>query len=140
MGDLQLIRGSFGLCVSEYLATENPNSDKLNATVNHVRCLLLDDYMIDPRSNVQKSLESFFKTEEFWISFSPQCGGCRCDKCSLLGSPTLKEESEVKLIEDRLKKDKNSGNWVSEYHGIRNPNELPNNYSLARARLISTEK
>ena len=45
------------------------------------------------------------------------------------GSLTLKEEREVKLIEDGLKYDKNSENWLSEY-----PNELPNRFSLANAR------
>lgn len=140
VGDLQLMRGPFGLCVSEYLAAENPDSAKLNATENHVRCLQLDDYMIEPRCNVKKLLESFFRIEELGISCFPQFGACHCGKCSLSGSLTLKEEREVKLIEDGLKYDKNSRNWVSEYPWIRNTSQLLNNYSLAYARLQSTEK
>jgi len=53
---------------------------------------------------------------------------------------TLKEEKELKLIEDGLNYDELNQCWVADYPWIRNPSELPNNMSLAEARLRSTEK
>lgn len=73
------------------------------------------------------------------VDCSPQCGGCRCGKCSLNGNLTLKEHREAKLIEEGLHYDESNERWVAEYPWIRDPRELPNNYSVVFARLLSTE-
>ena len=66
-----MVQGRVSLCVRGYLALENPDSAKLNASLHHVKCLQLDDYVIESKSNVQSSLESFIKIEELGVSCSP---------------------------------------------------------------------
>lgn len=137
VGDLQLMKGQFGYCVRGSLG---PLKGGLNAVVNHVRCTGVDDFIVKTRSEPIKAMELFFKTEELGVDCSPQCGGCRCGKCSVNGHLTLKEQREAKLIEEGLHYDANNERWVAEYPWIKDPNKLPNNYSVAYARLLSTER
>ena len=60
-------------------------------------------------------------------------------KCSL-GSKnfTIKEEKELKLIEDKIEYNKEEKRWISEYPWIRDPSELPDNKKAAMGMLIST--
>ena len=53
---------------------------------------------------------------------------------------TIKEEKELKLIEDKLEYNKEEKRWISEYPWIRDPSELPDNKKAAMGMLISTEK
>lgn len=65
--------------------------------------------------------------------------GCKCGSCSLTGNLTIREERELRLIEDGLKYDKDNKFWISEYPWISDPYKLPNNFPMAMARLKSTE-
>ena len=86
-------------------------------------------------------IEDFYNIENLGIECRPRCGGCKCGKCSL-GSKnfTIKEEKELKLIEDKLEYNKEEKRWISEYPWIRDPSELPDNKKAAMGMLISTEK
>ena len=103
-------------------------SEKTQKTVQHVTINHLR----------QIKVEDFYENEAMGVSCNPRCGGCKCGRCPVGGkSYTLKEERELRLIEDGLE---HKGNhWVARYPWIRNPAELPNNYSLAVSRLKSLE-
>ena len=134
VGDLQLMKSQFGYCVRGYLG---PLRKKFSAAVNHVRCMGVDDFVVKIRSKSYKAMELFFKTEEIGVTCSPQCGGCRCGKCSLKGYITLKEKKETKVIEEGLHYDER---LVAKYQWINDPSELPNNYSVAYDRLLLTKR
>ncbi|XP_064082955.1 uncharacterized protein LOC135198965 [Macrobrachium nipponense] len=90
--------------------------------------------------NLSKQLEDFFSVENFGTSCIPKCSGCKCGKCSLSGEHSLKEEMELKQIEEGLNYDSINGYWIASYPWIKDPNKLPNNVSLAYGRLKSTER
>ena len=85
------------------------------------------------------SVEDFYNIESMGVECSPWCGGCKCSDCPLGGnSYNLKKEHELRLIEDGLKH--NGDHWIAQYPWIRDPIELPANYSAALAMLEKLEK
>ena len=139
-GSLQLMKGRFGFCVRGDQGPIEDSENCLNGFVHHVQGTRIDDFVIKPRVEMQKAIEQFFVAEDLGVSCSPKCGSCRCGKCSLKGHLTIKEEREVKLIENGLTYDRERKRWIAEYPWIRDPNDLQNNYSMAYARLKSTER
>ena len=137
VGDLQLMKDYFGYCVRGGIGT---GTGRHKATVNHVRCTRIDNFIVKNGSEPYKTMELYFKTETLGVDCSHQCGGCRCGKCSLTGHLTLREQREIKLIEEGLHYDARSERWVAEYPWIKDPIDLPNNYSVAYARLSATER
>jgi hypothetical protein len=80
------------------------------------------------------TIRDFYDMEVMGVVCSPKCGSCKCGKCPLGGKNyTLKEEHELKLIEEGLSHIEN--HWVAQYPWIRNPIELPNNYKAVFAKL-----
>ena len=75
------------------------------------------------------------------ISYEPKCGSCRCGRC-ISGSKScnLKEERELMLIKEGLSYDHVIHKWSCKYPWTKDPYLLPNNCSLAKAMLLSTEK
>ena len=72
---------------------------------------------------------------------SPRCGGCRCNKCPTVGHTySLKEEQELKMIQDNLEYDDQNRCWRTGYPWLFNPSSLPNNYNAASATLRNTER
>ena len=85
------------------------------------------------------TVEDFYNIEAMGVICSPKCGSCKCGQCPIGGKNfTLREERELKLIEDGLQH--MGDHWVASYPWIRSPLELPDNYSFALARLKSLEK
>ena len=81
------------------------------------------------------------KIENLGIECKPQCGGCKCGKCSLGAKDyTIQEERELELIERNLNFDKEENRWIAEYPWIKDPQNLPDNRKVAFAKLITTEK
>ncbi|XP_045115478.1 uncharacterized protein LOC123507035 [Portunus trituberculatus] len=140
VGNLQLMKGRFGFCVRGDQGFIDDGGKGLNVFVHHVQGTRIDDFIIKPRVEMQKAIEQFFMTEDLGVSCSPKCGSCRCGRCSLKGHLTIKEEREVNLIENGLTYDRERKRWIAEYPWIRDPNDLQNNYSMAYARLKSTER
>ena len=84
-------------------------------------------------------IEDFYNMEAMGVNCNPKCGGCKCGHCSPGGKNySLKEERELKMIEDGLKHMVDY--WLAKYPWIRSPEELIDNYSFALARLRSLEK
>ena len=83
----------------------------------------------------------FFNVESLGVHCTPRCGNCRCGNCPLGGKDySLKEEREMKMIEDGLKFIPEEGCWEAQYPWTRNPNNLPDNRRAALATLKSTER
>lgn len=123
---LLLLRNQFGRCLggSHTKLTENTLKLIQHATVHHV---------------AKVNIEDFFDAESLGIECSPKCGSCRCGRCPIGGkSFTLKEERELKLIEEGLSQQ--GDHWVARYPWIRDPNDLPDNKEMALKMLASTEK
>jgi len=90
-------------------------------------------------ATVKISIDDFYKNENLGVECTPKCGGCKCGECPAGGKQyTLKEERELALIENNLTL--NEGIWTATYPRIKNPNNLPNNYGAAFARLVNTER
>ena len=84
-------------------------------------------------------IEDFYNTEALGVACVPKCGSCRCGECSMGSKPyTLKEERELVMIDQGLELQEDR--WVARYPWIKNPNDLPDNYTAAYAMLKSTER
>ena len=84
-------------------------------------------------------IEDFYNTEALGVSCVPKCGNCRCGECSMGSKPyTLKEERELAMIDQGL--DLQENRWIAQYPWIKDPKDLPNNYTAAYAMLKSTER
>ncbi|XP_045127641.1 uncharacterized protein LOC123514085 [Portunus trituberculatus] len=87
------------------------------------------------------NLEKFFEIEGLGTYCVPKCGGCKCGSCTPGDKNyNLKEERELALISAGLNHDPDEKCWTVKYPWIREPEDLPNNVSVAVARLKSTEK
>ena len=122
-----LLKNKFGHCIdgnhSSLIDEHHGNRPFEVAMVHHV------------------TFSDFYKIENLGIECKPKCGGCKCGRCAIGGNNyTLKEERELKLIEDNLTYDVENHRWIAEYPWIKDPANLPNNRNIAMARLISTER
>ena len=86
-------------------------------------------------------LQNFIQGEELGTQIIPNCGSCKCAKCPLPGHTfSFQEESELKLIQENLKYDKENECWITKYPWKCDPHSLPNNKSAALATLFKMEK
>ena len=142
--NLQLMQNNFGVCVrgSHPVMTRNIGAQSfLTVKINHMTVAAeVNDIIPRYSENLSKQLNDFFSIENFGTSCIPRCSGCKCGKCSLSGEHSLREEAELKQIEEGLGYDSLNGYWIASYPWIKDPNKLPNNVSLAYGRLKSTER
>lgn len=120
-----LYKNRFGYCIggTHRIITDSTQVVVSQARVNHVR-------------TVDKVIDRFMEVESLGVACTPKCGSCRCEKSPPGGKDlTLKEERELKLIEDGLKF--RGSYWESSYPWIRDPGQLPDN---RKASVIATEK
>ena len=125
-GHLLLLENMFGNCLggSHPLLSEKTRKIIQHAVVNHVKIAAIED---------------FFDIERLGVECTPKCGNCRCGECPIGGKEyTIKEERELKLIEEGLRRMHN--HWVATYPWIRDPKSIQNNRNVAFAMLKSTEK
>ena len=70
--------------------------------------------------NMCMCLERFYNIEQIGIQCTPRCGNCKCGSCHPGGSDmTLKEESELELIENNLSYNEKERVWTAAYPFIR---------------------
>ena len=87
------------------------------------------------------NIEDFYTIEALSVQCKPRCGGCKCGKCSLGAKDyTIQEERELELIERNLTFSSEDSTWTVEYPWIKDPNDLPDNRKVARAKLAATER
>ena len=88
-----------------------------------------------------QAVDRFFEIESLGVNCTPRCGACSCGKCHPGGkSMSLKEENELKMIEEGIQFDSSKGRWCAGYPWIKEPSELKPNRKVAVAKLISLEK
>ncbi|XP_068229104.1 uncharacterized protein [Palaemon carinicauda] len=126
-----MIRGRFD---------EKEGEKKYCVQINHISYDDTADWHFRAKPNVGKLVENYFLDESLGTECIPKCGGCKCGECSVKGNLTIREERELKLIEDGLTYDEENLCWISKYPWISDPSKLPNNFPMAYARLKATEK
>ena len=86
-------------------------------------------------------LEKFYKVEQLGIQSNPKCGSCKCGHSHPGGiDMTLKEEDELKLIENNLTYCEEERKWTAAYPFIRDPRDPPNNKIIVLKQLFITER
>ena len=86
-------------------------------------------------------IDDFYKIENLGIECNPKCGGCKCGTCHIGGkSMSLKEERELKLIEENMVYCQNNKQWTIGYPWIKDPTLPPDNKGAVFSKLRSTEK
>lgn len=137
--NVQLMSNEFGFCIRGRL-DDTGGGKRYHVQINHVSCNSTTDWHFKTKPNVGKLVENYFLDESLGTECSPKCGGCKCGECSTKGNLTIKEERDMKLIEDGLTFDEQNHCWISRYPWISDPAKLPNNYPMAFARLKATEQ
>ncbi|XP_068229430.1 uncharacterized protein [Palaemon carinicauda] len=140
---LQLLENQFGFSIR---GRHDEITNQVN-TSNHVFVRIhkisssvnLNEINIEPTENLKDQLDKFFAIEEMGTKCNPQCIKCMCRGCPGLNYVSLKEEKEMKLIEEGLTYDEKQKCWFVRYPWIRDPNQLKNNIKVANARLRTTE-
>ncbi|XP_068214422.1 uncharacterized protein [Palaemon carinicauda] len=137
--NIQLLSNDFGLCIRGRF-DEKEGEKKYCVQINHISYDDTADWHFRAKPNVGKLVENYFLDESLGTECIPKCGGCKCGECSVKGNLTIREERELKLIEDGLTYDEENMCWISKYPWISDPSKLPNNFPMAYARLKATEK
>ena len=126
-GHLLLLDNRFGMVIGGTYPTLKERTKKVlqHATVHHAMV----------------RVEDFYKLEQLGVECTPKCGSCRCGQCHPgRKSMTLKEESEYKMIEDKLTYKADQKKWEVGYPWIKDPKALPDNKEAALATLKATKK
>lgn len=106
VGHMLLMQNRFGVI----LAGAHPNlAEKTKTIVKHATVL-----------HVYTTEEQFYTTESLGVSCTPQCGACKCGTCHIGGkNMTIREEKELRLIEEGLSFDEGSHRWIAKYPWIK---------------------
>lgn len=144
-GKLQLMQNRFGLCIRgshPRIRSRGNSSSHVSVRVNHLANFShINDILVEPKSSIKASLDDFFHIDNLGTQCTPKCGSCKCGKCGIGNNNySIKEEKELAIIEKGLHYDEANSQWTVEYPWIKDPRLLPNNISVAIARMKSTEK
>ncbi|XP_067950495.1 uncharacterized protein [Watersipora subatra] len=86
-------------------------------------------------------VSDFILGETLGTEVNPKCGGCKCGKCPILGHTySFEEQQQLQLTRDNLTYDSHKQVWYASYPWVKDPSDLPDNYSSALATLKSTER
>ncbi|XP_068200399.1 uncharacterized protein [Palaemon carinicauda] len=142
-GNLQLMLNQFGYVVRGFhpQLTSHCYQSNVSVRINHIDITDVNEITSVPRKTIKDVLDNYLSIESLGTSCYPKCSGCKCGNCTPGQSNcTVKEERELAQISHGLSFDSAKNRWSVAYPWVRNPNLLPNNVSLATARLIATEK
>ena len=83
----------------------------------------------------------FFRSEQLCTTIEPKCGSCRCGRCPIPGSRySFREEVELKLIDENLHYDHETGKWIASYPYLFPKESLMGTKTVALRSMITTEK
>ena len=145
VGNLQLMKGPFGYCIQgshDCLKIKGALTKPCKVTIDCVFGQVSHaEVQVHEDASLKSCMDKFLETDSLGTNCRPKCGNCSCGKCAI-GSRdmTIKDEQELKQIEDGLQYDKLKQEWTVTYPWKTNPNTLRNNFKLVAARLTSTEK
>ena len=104
-------------------------------------CLNSDQSLTTFLCSAKTVVNDFILGENLGVEVSPKCGSCKCGKCPILGyTYSFEEEQQLQMIRENLNYDSERKIWTTSYPWIRDPSDLPDNYSAALATLRNTEK
>ena len=144
-GNLQLMSNQFGYCLRgthPLLNVPGNESNHVSITLNHVTAAVRGaEIFVEGQESVHTNMQEFFNIEHLGTCCAPKCGTCDCGKWSNKHKNlTIEQVKELKIVEDSLSYDSEGQQWISDYPWIRDPNELPNNYTQARYHMNSLER
>ena len=85
--------------------------------------------------------EDFFRGEQLATVVNPKCGSCRCGKCPVPGSRySYREENELKLIDENMRYNSETGSWVAKYPLLFPRDSLKGNRQVAMRSLLTIFK
>ncbi|XP_068225322.1 uncharacterized protein [Palaemon carinicauda] len=99
--NIQLLSNDFGLCIRGRLE-QKEGEKKYCVQINHISYDDTTDWHFRAKPNVGKLVENYFLDESLRMECIPKCGGCKCGECSVKENLSIREERELKLIEDGL--------------------------------------
>ncbi|XP_068221896.1 uncharacterized protein [Palaemon carinicauda] len=99
--NIQLLSNDFGLCIRGRLE-QKEGEKKYCVQINHISYDDTTDWHFRAKPNVGKLVENYFLDESLGMECIPKCGGCKCGECSVKENLSIREERELKLIEDGL--------------------------------------
>ena len=83
----------------------------------------------------------FFNTEQLGTIVEPKCGSCKCGRCPIPGSRySFREETELRLIEEKLVYDDTQSCWISEYPYLFSREVLKGSKEVAYKSMLQTER
>ena len=93
------------------------------------------------KTSVIPSEELFMRSEALGTIVSPECGGCRCNKCPIPGSKyNIQEQQDLQEIERNLRYDAEEKRWYTTYPWYCSRSTLPKNDRLAYQSLLAIER
>ena len=146
VGDLQLMKNQFGYCLRGSHPMIKLHTQESNHVVVKIHHLDADvkNANINISMNedtIQKNMEKFFAIEGMGVCCAQKCGSCQCGKWSNdLKNITIREEKEMKLIQNGLSYSETEKCWTVYYPWIRDPHELPNNINAVIGRMKALER
>ena len=150
-GDFWLWENSFGSCLGgshPLVSSCTTRSDGLYTVLKTVvhRDPFADDLGIPScvaLSTKVSPLEcsDFFNSEQLGTIIEPKCGSCRCGRCPIPGSRySFREETELRLIEEKLIYDETQNCWISEYPYLFPREVLKGSKEVAYKSMLQTER
>ena len=150
-GDFWVWQNQFGSCVGgshPLVGNYVSRSDSLFTVLKVVDAKsILNQSLTIPTCSSFKSrispveAEDFFKAEQLCTTIEPKCGSCRCGKCPVPGSRySMREENELKLIEENLRYDEIEKKWVAGYPYLFPRNLLKGSREVAMRSMLATER
>ena len=150
-GDFWLWGNDFGTCVGgthPLIDSFTSRSDNLFTVLKTVALndLVQESLRIPTCSALTSKISvvegnDFFQTERLGTVVEPRCGSCRCGRCPVPGSRfSFREESELKLIEENLTYDEESGCWIARYPYLYPRESLKGSREVAVKSMLSTER
>ena len=137
VGSLQLLKNQFGYDIR---GIHDESASRISIHNKEVKmndgkfALDISNIRVEAISSFKKRLNEYFAVENLGTSCTPRCGGGRCGKCAKgNGNYTSQEERELALIKSGLHYNSALKKSIAHYPWIRDPKELPNNVTVAKA-------
>ena len=139
--NLQLLENIFGYCVRGSILNYSANNRSYTAQVNHMAILSnSDDFLVQHTNSDKQDIDSFFDNNVN-NEYQAKCKNCKnCTTCCKIENITIKEDKELQIIRKGLNYNAEKRVWHVNYAWIKDPNLLPNNFIVAKIKLMGTEK
>ena len=150
-GDFWLWENAFGNCLGGSHPMVNSCTARSDSLYTVLKTVIQEDPFVASRKIPSCSVytakvspadcSDFFSSEQLGTVVEPKCGSCRCGKCPVPGSRySFKEETELQLIQEKLRYDDDQSCWIAEYPYLFSRDALKGNRDIAIKSMLSTER